>query len=434
MGHTTAKDTYAKLRERLDRYPVGAPGQSTIFEILQTIYTEEEARIACRMPLRFSSLKTLSRRTGIDAPLLEKKLDAMAGKGIVMDIRKGDEARYILNPTIVGFFEFSMMRIRDEGDIDQKKLAGLFHRYMLEEADFAEQFSSKTRTTPFRTLVHENTLPENYSEVLDWERATHVVNTAGKWAIGICHCRHVMHHMDADCSVFRMEDSCLSLGPAVDYLVSHSFAREIDRDEAAALLEESRDAGMVHICDNVQRRPTFICNCCGCCCEVLNSLKNFRIFGSTFSSNFLADVDGSECTGCLECLKACPVDAIDRVVEDRVVKGKKRKYIPRVDESVCLGCGVCAMKCKNSAMQMKARPKRRIAPESAFARVITMALEQGKLQDMLFDADAGAGGFISKAFVGAVLSLPPAKQILAVDAVKSRFVGYVVSRMSGKKK
>ena len=242
----------------------------------------------------------------------------MADKGIVMDLRKGDDVRYILTPTVVGFFEFSMMRIRDSDEIDQKKLAELYHRYMLEEPDFAGQFGAGTQTSPFRTLVHEQTIPQNYSEVLDWERATHVVESAGRWAVGLCHCRHVKHHMGKDCTKFSMEDSCLSLGPAIDFLLRHRLAREIDRSEAMDLLSQTKEARMVHLCDNVQQRPTFICNCCGCCCEVMLSFKEFRLFGNTFSSNFMASVDDAACTGCLKCVKACPVDAIDRRPMERL--------------------------------------------------------------------------------------------------------------------
>ncbi|MCP4675728.1 MAG: 4Fe-4S dicluster domain-containing protein [Deltaproteobacteria bacterium] len=430
MGHIVAKQTYKRLRERLDRYPVGTPGEGTIYEILKIIYTPEEAELAARMPLKFSSLGSLSRRLDIPRDELRTKLDAMAAKGVVFDLHVKGKDRYILNPSMVGFIEFSMMRIRE--DIDQHKLGKLFHQYMLEEPDFANQFKEGTQTTPFRVLAHEETLPENYTEVLDWERATHIVREAGRWAVGICYCRHVAHHMGNDCKAFPMESTCLSIGGGVDYLVRHGMAKEIERSEAEDLLNRSREAGLVHLCDNLKNKPTFICNCCGCCCEVLQGFKRFRTFGHTISSNYEAAVDSTTCIGCKKCKKACPIDAVDVVEKPHMVGKKRFKRMARIDHDICLGCGVCALVCKSGAMQMAPRPRRRIAPESTFARILMMAIEQDKLHELLIDKDDGLTALAANTLLGAVLKLPPAKQLLARDALKSRFVDLLLSRLKKK--
>lgn len=430
MGHLASKDAYRRLRARLDQFPVGAPGKTTIYEILRTAFTEEEAALGARLPFRFATLGALERRTGIARGELEARLAAMAEKGLVMDVRLGDKTRYMLSPTVVGFFEFSMMRVRD--DIDQKRMAELIHRYLIEEPDFAGQFREGLRAAPFRALVHEEALgeerPETYTEVLDWERASHLLDTADQFAVGLCHCRHVAHHTGHDCGKFRME-SCLTLGPWSDYVLRHGFARSISREEARDLLAESRDAGLVHLGDNVQRRPAFICNCCGCCCEVLGSFKRFRMFGDAFSSNFEATVDDAACTGCRRCEKACPVLAIDIVDAPAALlaAGKKGKKLAVVDQNVCLGCGVCVLSCKDDALEMAPRPQRRIAPETAFQRVLLMAVEQGKLANLLFDPEDGLTAQTANVLLGAILRLPPAKQLLARESLRSRFVDWILS-------
>ena len=78
-------------------------------------------------------------------------------------------------------------------------------------------------------------------------------------------------------------------------------------------------------------------------------------------------------------------------------------------------------------MEMKPRPQRRIAPESTFARVMTMALEQGKFHHLLEDALGGWSGQVAGALVGAVLKLPPARQLAARKELKSRFVDFMLS-------
>ncbi|MBW1808743.1 MAG: 4Fe-4S dicluster domain-containing protein [Deltaproteobacteria bacterium] len=424
MGHLATKATYKKLRERLDLLPVGAPGQSTIYEILKITHTPEEAELCCQMPLKFSTLGALSRKLGIPRDSLRPKLETMADKGLILDMLIGGKMRYMITPTIIGFIEFSMMRIRD--DVDQKHLANLYHRYLLEEPDFANQFKPGTKTSLFRTLVHETTLPENYTEVLDWERATHIVESAVARAVSLCHCRHVTHHRGEDCKKIRME-VCLSLNIGADYLSRHGLARLISKEEALDLLVETREAGLVHLGDNVQNRPGFICNCCGCCCEVMGAMKNFGMFENTFSSNFEARVDNQACTGCKKCQKACPANAIDIIDKPRTKKGKKYKFLAKVDPKVCLGCGVCIPECKFDSMAMVPRAQRRITPRSTFTRVLTMALEQGKLHQMLIDADSGVMAHTANAMLGAILDLPPAKQLLARDELRSRFIEFLIS-------
>lgn len=425
MGHLAGKRSYKKLRERLNQMPVGAPGRKTIYEILKIIFTPEEAELASKMPLTPQSLNKIARNLKMSPDQLRPRLEAMADKGMLMDFNLGGKVRYMLSPTIVGVFEFTMMRIRD--DIDQKKVAGLIHRFVVEERDFIDSFNRKAHTSLFRTLVHEVTLPEDYAEVLDWEKASHVVGNAGKWAVGLCHCRHVEHHRGHDCQKFKM-DSCLSLGMGADYLTRHKLAREIGKTEALDLILQTREAGLVHLCDNIKNRPTFICQCCGCCCEVMSAFKKFRVFGATFSSNFMATPNESKCTGCRKCERACPVNAIDKVDRPRTMNGKKYRWVVEVDEEMCLGCGVCAMKCEYDSMKMAPRAQRRIAPESTVARVMTMALEQGKLHHYLAELGSGTTAQVMGAIAGAVLRLPPAKQLLARDALKSRFINYVLSR------
>ena len=47
------------------------------------------------------------------------------------------ELIYVLPPPMAGFFEFALMRIRN--DIDQKLLSELFHQYLNVEEDFIRE-------------------------------------------------------------------------------------------------------------------------------------------------------------------------------------------------------------------------------------------------------------------------------------------------------
>ena len=86
MGHTAGKDVYQHLKHQLDRMPVGAPGKTTIYEILKILFTREEAEIAASMPLSLSSLSKIARRLDMPASSLRTHLESMADKGLILDL------------------------------------------------------------------------------------------------------------------------------------------------------------------------------------------------------------------------------------------------------------------------------------------------------------------------------------------------------------
>lgn len=55
------------------------------------------------------------------------------------------------------------------------------------------------------------------------------------------------------------------------------------------------------------------------------------------------------------------------------------------EESLCLGCGVCYSACKFGCITMKPRPRRVFTPETTFDKFVAMAIERGKLANLVFD-------------------------------------------------
>lgn len=434
MGHLgRLKDEYRDLVQRLERGTMALPepederAREGWREILEILFTPEEAALAARMPVRPTSLERLAARLGVRAEDLSARLEPMCERGVVMDLvhpRTGKRS-YLLAPPVVGFFEYSLMRAKDS--IPKKRMADALHAYTHGDPAFAREAFGK-ETLIGRALVHETALSdEPLPDVLAWERASEVVGEARSWAISLCFCRHKAEHLGEACDA-PMEN-CLSLNGGADFVVRRGFGRAVERAEAMDVLARSRETGLVQIADNVRNRPTFVCNCCGCCCEQLQAVNRWQL-PAVNPSGFLPRHDGARCSGCSRCARACPVGAIAMAPERETAK-RKNALSPRIDEERCIGCGVCAGACHKDALAMDRGGKPRPVPANAVERVIRMALERNRLAELLFDEGAGLGSRFLHRAVDAIVRLPPAQAILAKEQVRSRFVDAALRRFGG---
>ena len=424
MAHYRSRSAYERLSDRLNRYPQGAPPSDLLFKILKMLFREKEAELVSLLPIRpFTAVKA-AEIWKMDIKGAAKILDALSAKALLVDFQQNGESCYVLPPPMAGFFEFSLMRVRD--DIDQKLLSELFYQYMNVEEDFIRELFVVGETQLGRAFVHEPVLSdENALHVLDYERASEVINAASHRAISTCYCRLKMMHIEQNCAAPL--DICMTFNITAESLIKHGHARPIDAVEGLELLQLAYENKLVQFGENVKEHVNFICNCCGCCCEAMIAARRFAVMRPIHTTNFIPAIDADTCDGCGRCVNICPVEAMALVSANDPQRSKKK--IARLDEGRCLGCGLCVRACtKTNSLKLESRPRRVLTPLNGTHRAVIMALERGKLQNLIFDNRVLWSHRALAAVLGVILGLPPVKKALASEQVKSRYLEALIAR------
>lgn len=422
MGHLTTKDAYKNLEQRINWFTQGAPASETLYKILQVLYTEKEAKWVALLPVRPFTLKKAARIWGTTESKAEKLLDHLCSKALLVDSEYHGQRQFVMPPPMAGFIEFALMRTR--GDIDQKYLSELYYQYMNVEEDFVKDLFFATETRLGRTYVQEPVLTnENTNHILDYERASHIVEEADYIGLGLCYCRHKAYHAGHPCEIDAPWDVCLTFDNVARSLAENGdYAKLISKEEALDVLERSYESNLVQIGENVREHPAFICNCCGCCCEALQAARKFSPMQPVATTNYIPEILTNTCIGCGKCAKVCPILAISMEENETVPGNSKQKKRAVVDAEICLGCGVCARNCPTKAIELKRRPVQVITPVNSTHRFVLQAIEKGTLQNLIFDNQAFANHRAMAAVFGTILKLPPLKQALASKQFKSVYL------------
>lgn len=382
MGHIAeSRENIIPLIDRLNRYPIGLVDNEILRKILSLLFSEQEALVASKFPLHEATLSELAKRTKIDHDSLLPILEAMADKGLIMDMPYAGQTYYLLMPGVIGFFEYTFMKSRT--DIPMAEVARLMTEYFRidpENGQIAEFFGSRTPLT--RSLVYDEHIPVT-SVITPYESAREIIKKSNYGAVTMCYCRHKKQHMGERCKKkVPVENTCIILGNGARFFTRRGFAEYKTQKELLEIIDLAHRLNLTHITDNIRNKPTFICNCCRCCCEIMAGIQA-GYFDGVAKTSYIAQINATKCDYCGSCFTACNVHAISLSQQSRKEKDMKRYSM--VDERVCLGCGACITSCEKNAISLVARRNPVMPRESKRKLYKAILIEKGRLTPFIVD-------------------------------------------------
>ncbi len=325
-------DSYKKLREFLDQFPIGfrKTDSGVEIEILKRLFSEEEAELTTFLTIRPERAGSIARRTGKNISEIEDKLESMAKKGLIFRSRRDNKTLYNAAPFMIGLYEYSVNKI-------DKELAQLFKDYYY-EAGLEEIGASNI--PGFKVIPLEETI-QTETTLFPYQMLEESIRKARIISVADCVCRKEAKLLGDGCD--HPIETCLSFGVAAEYYIENGMGRKITAEEAIQILKETDESGLVHAGAN-SKHLSNICNCCPCCCVSMKGITQFGQDKQKFmNAIFESIIDEELCISCGVCVERCPVKAL--TLEDTAT----------VDRDLCLGCGLCASVCSEDAISMKPR-------------------------------------------------------------------------------
>lgn len=336
------EEIYKKLAKHLSSLGMGYPEKEELIEILRENFSPLEAEVALAIPTRvipfeLASVEKIEPHINISRDELEKILSNLAQRGLLFSKRMADgKMGYSLQQFGYGFPQTFFWKGEDSPNA--KKMAELIAKYS--KRDQLYEAYGKTKTKPLRYVPASQSIDPEEHAVFPFEMMEEVIKRVDLIAVAHCPCRITSRLLGKGCS--NILENCIKYDELAEYLIEKEIGRRISKSEALDIIRKSEEAGLVHLVDNAREGIKHTCNCCGCCCWSVGTIRRKRIPRDVLMATyFIRETDYDKCIGCGKCMEICPVQVI-----------KMEGDYPVVDKEWCIGCGVCAIPCPSSAVRL----------------------------------------------------------------------------------
>jgi NAD-dependent dihydropyrimidine dehydrogenase PreA subunit len=324
---------YERLRAALDQLPGGFPSTKSgvELEILRRIFIDTEANLAAAMSGTAETVPIIAGHANMDNDQALNLLKGMARRGLVWTSRKEGEIRFRLAPWVIGIYE-------EQWDKMDHELAHLCDHYWKEGG---MEGIMKLQPSLHRVIPHHGSVKSE--EIMPYDDVRALLLSSKSFGVRDCICRK-QHNLTSDKECRFPIHNCLNFSSGERL----NDPNAISQTEALRILDETEKEGLVHTVSNSQKGVGYICNCCGCCCNILGGITKLGIEHSVASANYYAVVIPDLCTACGICFERCQVAAV------------KVESVATVDRGKCIGCGLCVTGCPVEAIKLRRKPEAEI--------------------------------------------------------------------------
>lgn len=362
----THKDTIEKLADLMNEQSIH-PMQTSdeLFHIFDAVLSTKEIDFMLKMGGGNHTLESVKNRVSIPDNEVQNILDSLVYKGPIAIIKNesGKDVYHIMT-IFPGWFELYLMRgvENEESRLFAKRVEELFEAaYKFGNEEVINQLlrdigphikvlsagSTKTKSIELKKEInHENRIfaTKSIMSIMNELDENETIT------IGHCFCRFEKELINDPCRAGMPLESCISIGPAAEYLLKQGIAKKISKAEAIAKIKEFQDKGCIHqatrtipIKDFQIKYPIDIfCNCCWDCCGIIGNYNRGYLPYILYTFHRAKIPDEDNCIGCRNCIKYCPVRAIQLNSASKAV----------IKDNLCIGCGQCYHHCSDNAIEL----------------------------------------------------------------------------------
>lgn len=373
MGYKSKDDCYEQVLRELESFYCEIPNRRHFRQAVEAKLTPEDCAVWLMFPKHDQNaavtLDEIRAKDGGKTPGLDASIQKMIDNFFLTEWDERDGVSYYVRNYI---FKIALTYAEVPGlENDIMTVAGQdwFNAMVLGGTGLLPQERLKEfRVLPTEIALNggagEQSVPMNIDipdarEVIPYDMVTELIQKRRTICLTTCQCRANKDAMGTRECDYPIE-TCLLFDDLAERTLKVGAGRKISIEEALELTKRGRDMGLVHNISNAEN-PSVLCQCCSCCCLVLQSMfRNEATCGK--ASRFVCVQDPGKCRGCGTCAEVCPAGAIE------MKDGR-----PCYDPAKCIGCGICVARCQEGARALRLREDaEKFMPETDHFDVLTL--------------------------------------------------------------